>query len=163
MKKHERKRRRQRQRGSDQCFRFEAGDFAMLKDGGMAKILGWRGDHAICLINPNPQRSNVYAANNTEFGSVNKDHLILANQESIRLGFDRTLKKLHSLPPANFPIINMLEHKNASGSKTVRLTLLLCPKRPDDPTLTDGDVKLASLDVTRDTFQCLRENILPPS
>ena len=129
----------------------------MVADGSMAKILGFRGQHALCLTNPNPHQSNVYAANNTEFGSVNKDHLILANQESIRLGFDRTLKNLHTLASANFPIIDVMRHKGGRGGNTVRLTLLLCPKRPDDPTLTDADVKLASLDVTMDTFQSLTE------
>ena len=87
---------------------------------------------------------------------IRKELLVRANEESIRLGFNRNLNGLERLPDQIYVITQAFEHVGFNGSdhdcQNVRLFLMLSEKAFDDPMLSDDDMISVFLDVTTDTW-----------
>lgn len=94
--------------------------------------------------------------------TISKSQLEAANEESIRLGFNRTLENLDTLPDQVFVIYEARGHQGYNGSdhnnRNVRLMVLLTTKHFNDPTLTEADFQPAFLDVTGDTFASIQKS-----
>jgi hypothetical protein len=88
--------------------------------------------------------------------SISKAMLIRANEESIRLGFNRNLQGIESLPDQIYNISQAFSHTGFNGAEcdnhNFRLLVWLVTKRFDDPTLSEQDMHPVTLDVTADTL-----------
>ena len=95
---------------------------------------------------------------------ITKEQLTRANQESIRLGYNRNIEEdyLASLPDQGYIIMRAFYHVGFSGREfeqlNYRLMLMLCSK-PASPSITDADMEHATLDVSADLWDELRKQI----
>ena len=93
---------------------------------------------------------------------ITKEQLVRANQESIRLGYNRTVKEdyLASLPDQHYLIMQAFYHVGFSGREfeqlNYRLMLTLCSKLAS-PSITGADMEHAILDVSANSWEELRK------
>ena len=90
--------------------------------------------------------------NSNHIHYISQSLLVKANEESIRLGFSRTLEDLISQLPADlkFPIFAAWNHTSGEGLRNIRLNILIGTNADDlDPCF---------LDVTPDTWAKIKKN-----
>jgi hypothetical protein len=82
---------------------------------------------------------------------VTQPQLVAANDESIRLGFSRTLKNIGRLAShLKFPILEAIHHTPGEGLRNIRLSLQVGPHA--------DDLHYIYLDVTPDNWATIQGN-----